>query len=189
MRWGFKTWAERQALEQRRILGLPPIAPLAGERLAAHHGIEIRSPRDIPGLSPDQIGWLLRDGPSDWSAITLQTRLGRLILLNTAHSAPRQQSDLMHELAHVLCGHEPTTRIALAGSSFVLRSYDAELEQEAAWFGGCLQLPRSALCWALQRRMTVSQISEHFLASTDLIRFRHNMTGVGRQYGQLRQDG
>lgn len=50
MRRGFKTWAEQQAVQQRRVLGLSAVAPLAAERLAAHHDIDIRSPLDIPGM-------------------------------------------------------------------------------------------------------------------------------------------
>ena len=184
MRRGFKTWAEQQAAEQRRMLGLSVIAPLAAEWLAARHSFTIRSPRDVLGMPPDYVEWLLRDGPSDWSAVTLHTALGRLILLNTSHSAPRQQSDVMHEIAHVLCGHEPTTAVPLKGSFYSLRGYDTNQEEEARWLGACLQLPRPALSWAMARRMTMTQIAEHFLASIELVRFRQNMTGVTRQYGR-----
>lgn len=186
MRRGFKTWAEQQAAEQRRLLGLSAVAPLAAERLAVHHGIEIRSPREVLGMPPQHVEWLLRDGPSDWSALTLQTRRGKLILLNTAHSPARQQSNLMHEIAHVLCGHEATTQVPIVGSPYVLRGFDAELEEEAAWLGACLQLPRAALCWAMRRRMTLQQIAEHFQASVELVRFPYNVTGIARQYGQLK---
>lgn len=185
MRRGFKTWAEQQAAEQRQALGLSTMAPLPAEQLAAYHSIDIRSPVEIPGMSSEHVEWLLRNGSSDWSALTLQTCLGKLILLNTSHSVPRQQSNLMHEIAHILCSHQPTTRIPVSGSSYVLRGYDAVLEEEAGWLGACLQLPRSALSWAMQRRMTAMQISEHFLASIELVRYRHNVTGIARQFGQL----
>jgi hypothetical protein len=177
MRRGFKTWAEQQAAEQRRLLGLSAVAPLAAERLAVLHGIEVRSPREVSGMPPQHVEWLLRDGPSNWSA---------LILLNTAHSPARQQSNLMHEIAHVLCGHEATTQVPIVGSPYVLRGFDAELEEEAAWLGACLQLPRAALCWAMRRRMTLQQMAEHFQASVELVRYRHNVTGIARQYGQLK---
>lgn len=184
MRHGFKTWAERQAAEQRRMLNLSSIAPLAAERLAKRYNVAIQSPKDVPGMPLDYVEWLLRNGPSDWSAVTLHTVLGRLILLNTAHSAPRQQSDVMHEIAHLICDHKPTTVISLKGSFYSLRGYDAEQEEEASWLGACLQLPRPALAWAAARRMTTIQIADHFLASVELVRYRWNKTGIVRQYGQ-----
>ncbi|HET9642622.1 MAG TPA: ImmA/IrrE family metallo-endopeptidase [Burkholderiaceae bacterium] len=43
--------------------------------------------------------------PSCWSAVTLIVGDRKVIILNTSHSAARQSSDLMHELAHLIRGH------------------------------------------------------------------------------------
>ena len=54
-------------------------------------------------------------------------------------SESRIQSDIMHELAHVLLGHKMEEINPSLG--FPLRKYDQSQEDEAEWLGGCLQLP------------------------------------------------
>ncbi len=55
MQRGFKTWAERQAIEQRRRLGLGANVPLPATQLAAYFGITIVSPEHIPGMSREHL--------------------------------------------------------------------------------------------------------------------------------------
>ena len=88
----------------------------------------------------------------------------------------------MHEIAHIICEH-PTANSGINGS---LRSYDEEQEEEARYMGGCLQITRAGLLWALRRRMTKEQIAKHFLASVDLVRYRQNVTGADKQIARER---
>ena len=62
-----------RSLESRATLGLSSAAPLGARQLAAHLGIRVWTPDDVPGLSPDARKVLLRnDGtPNCWSALTL----------------------------------------------------------------------------------------------------------------------
>lgn len=46
------------------------------------------------------------------------------------------------------------------------------------YLGGCLQIPRRGLLWAIQRQMTQTEIAVHFHASEEMVRFRSNVTGV-----------
>ena len=79
----------------------------------------------------------------------------------------------MHELAHVILKHK-------------MVSCDSETEQplrrqqdedEAVYLGGCLQIPRRGLLWAIQKKMTVAQIALHFNASEEMVKLRVNVTG------------
>ncbi len=146
MRRGFKAWAEQEAIEQRRHLGLSANEPLPALQCA--------------------------------NSVTA-------IIHNTGHARTRQESNLMHEMAHIICKHEPSVLTSVGGLSFLLREYNADQEEEASWLGACLQIPRSALWWAVKRRMTIDEMVQYFQASEELIRFRRQMTGIDRQLSRL----
>ncbi len=181
MRRGFKTWAEDVALEQRRALGLRAEEPLLARVLAAHLGAKIVTLAEIPGLSQDLVHQLLVADPDSWSATTIVRNRRIVIVHNTAHSLRRQESNLMHELAHILCKHRPSHMIQSGSLPFALRTYDPAQEEEAGWLGGCLQLPRPALLWSVQRGMTNDEIAAHFGASSDMVKYRRRTTGVDVQ--------
>jgi IrrE N-terminal-like domain len=50
-------------------------------------------------------------------------------------------------------------------------------EDEAVYLGGCLQIPRRGLLWAIQKKMTIDRIALHFNASQDMVQFRINVIG------------
>jgi hypothetical protein len=183
LRHGFKAEAERRSLEFRRQLNLPAYAPLPGRVLAEHMGIVIISPEEVPGLSPEDLR-LLTEDCHWWSAGLLKCQEGALILLNTIHTPARQESDIMHEIAHEDCGHEAVGFYQQPGCPFPLRSFDACHEGEAEYLGACLQIPRDGLLWALRRGMTSSEIADHFGASEQMVRFRRNITGVDAQFSR-----
>lgn len=181
MRRGFKTWAEKIAVEQRGLLLLKSHLPMPARSLGKHLGIAIITPLEILGIPEPVVTQLLKTDPSSWSAVTISRTDRSIIIHNINHSPRRQESDLMHELAHILCKHKPTQLTQLPNASFALRSYDRNQEEEASWLGGCLQIPRVALLWALRQGMDNSRIAEHFNASLDLVKYRREMTGVNRQ--------
>jgi hypothetical protein len=88
----------------------------------------------------------------------------------------------MHEMAHLLCGH-PSTAFDLCGG-LALRRFVKDYEDEAAWLGGCLQLPRPALEHHVRRRRTPEQVADYFTASLDMVRYRYRITGLARQLGK-----
>ena len=186
MRRGFKTWAERTAIECRSRLGLPPFSPLPAARLAASLGVVVIGPTDVPGLPENVVDSLLGDGQSVWSAVTIIVGDRAIIVHNTAHAATRRESDLMHELAHVLCKHKPA-RIEPPGKfPWALRTFDPDQEREAEWLGGCLQIPRDAILFLARRGYDNMAIAEQFGASEDMARFRRNMTGIDKQIARVR---
>jgi Zn-dependent peptidase ImmA (M78 family) len=105
----------------------------------------------------------------------------KIILHNNFHSKKRQQSDLMHELSHVILGHEIPEEQAKLCAQLGLHYYNPVHEEEAKFLGGCLQITRLGLLWALKKGDSESEISDYYIASNDLVSYRLHITGVVRQ--------
>jgi Zn-dependent peptidase ImmA (M78 family) len=138
-------------------------------------------------MTDELLRQLLETDPSGWSAVTLETAQGSLIIYNPSHSPDRCESDLMHELAHLLCKHEPSLLVTPPGAPFPFRTFTEEQEDEAKWLGACLQLPRPALLWAAKNGKDNHDIALDFGASTQQVAFRRQITGVDRQLGRARR--
>lgn len=180
MRHGFKSHAERLSCEIRSTLSLRPFSPLPGKQLVAHLKVSLLQPADIPGIPADMLHRVLNGSSELWSAITFYDSASRpYIIHNPNHPPARQESNLMHESAHILCKHPPAAIVPFGG--FALREYNSAHEEEAAWLGGCLQIPREGLLWAIKRRMTDEAVALHFGSSIEMARYRRNVTGVENQ--------
>ena len=66
---------------------------------------------------------------------------------------------------------------AASHSDIVLPSFD----DEAEWFGACLQLPRPALLYSLKNNLSEDDIALKYNASIEMVRFRINTSGVKNQ--------
>jgi hypothetical protein len=181
---GFKTWAEQLALSIRRELDLVPHAPLPPLCLAEHLGVRVWTPRDVPGLPQTVLDQLLQHDPDGWSAVTCSVDDAALIIYNPRHSPARQNSDLAHELAHIILEHEPSKLVLSHDGTMVMRSFDDKQEEEANWLGWCLLLPRPALMHAMKARLTAAAIAQQWTVSEQLVEFRIRMTGVRVQFGR-----
>jgi Zn-dependent peptidase ImmA (M78 family) len=118
-------------------------------------------------------------GKDAWSAVTIFCDAKPIVLVNETHGERRRESSLHHEAAHLLCGHRPQHVVRVG--DWILRSYDAAMESEASWLGGCLQLPRPALYWAISHGLDDREIQERYVASDAMLKYRRAVTGVGRQ--------
>lgn len=179
LRRGFKTEAERTAERIRRELKLPPHAPLPARSVIKHLNLLLIEPSDVGALPLAMFDTLLVRDNYSWSAVTIEHPFGDLIIYNPSHNIGRQEADLMHEVSHKLCGHQPEPMVYTTG--FPFRTYDEQLEEEAKCLGATLQLPRVALLWAITRGMSNADIGEHFTASLEMVRFRRDTTGVDKQ--------
>jgi Zn-dependent peptidase ImmA (M78 family) len=154
-------------------------------RLAGLLGVRVWDPREVPGLSSESLGVLLRnDGktPSCWSAVTLVVGKKVLVILNTSHSPARQASDLTHELAHRIRGHDAQKVELTEEGLMLLSSYDKVQEEEADWLSGCLLLPREALMTVKRRRLEDTQAAAEYGVSVKMLSYRMARTGVNRQF-------
>ena len=178
---GFKTWAEASALTYRRTLGLQEVDALDPVLLAQHLKVHLWDLKGVPGIAEETVRHLATEGADEWSAVTVCLGHADVIVLNPTHSAARQTSDLMHELAHVIRKHKPAQVFSSQAAGLVVRTYDGTQEEEAEWLSGCLLLPRAALAYALSRKKSKQEMCESFGVSKPLLQYRLNVTGLNRR--------
>lgn len=178
---GFKSEAEKMACEARALVGLHESAPLPARTLAKAMGVVVMGPREIPGIPEPLVTQMLFDFAKNWSGVTIPVEGQTLIIHNTTHIPARQESDVMHELAHILCNHKPARVDPPGKLPWASRSFDSEQEEQAAWLGGCLQIPRPALVASISQRLDNLAIAIRYGASPEMVRFRRNTSGVDIQ--------
>ena len=180
---GFKAKTERLAIKYRENLSVHACAPLCAFKLAEHLNIPIYSATEFI-KSTNEINLLSGANgiECEWSALTMTTKVGnRIIIHNPFHSTARQQSDLMHEIAHQICKHEHIQTDYNFEIPFGMRYFNEEQEEEAKCLGSTLQITRPGLLWAVKRNMTTEEIANHFNASIDMVKYRMNLSGVTKQ--------
>ncbi|MDP1801494.1 MAG: ImmA/IrrE family metallo-endopeptidase [Bacteroidota bacterium] len=181
---GFKSKAEKTAIALRTELGLLASDPLCGFKLAEHLNVKVFTPLEIfPAETniEDLVG-----SDKGWSALTMKTGSDATIIIhNHLHAPARQQSNLMHEMAHIICCHKQPERHKGINLPFIMREFDPQQEQEANYLGSALQITRDGLLWALKKRMEVAEIAEHYNASPAMVTLRINTTAVKKQLGYM----
>lgn len=183
---GFKTRCENISLQIRKEVGLGKTDPLPIQVLAEHLGVLLLRPTDIEGLPVETVRLLLGKGKDTWSAVTISRGDFDTIIYNSAHSRARQSSDIMHELAHILLEHKASKIIMSQQVPVMLREYDRNLEEEAAWLAGCLLLPRAATLFIRSNGMSAEEARELYEVSNSLLDYRMNVTGVHYQVSARR---
>ncbi len=187
LKHGFKANAERKSLELRTTLNRTDIDCLDAFELSNHLGVSVFCPSFF--LGKGALFNKLCSTSSKWSALTMENESGeKLIIHNTIHAEVRQQSNIMHELAHILCEHKlPVMEIEFDFlQNFNLRIFNEDHEKEAEILGSTLQIPRSGLLKLLQLNKSKEEIANNYKASLSLVQFRINNTGVGKQFNQRR---
>ena len=179
---GFKAQAERMAKKYREELDIHPCNALCAFKLAEYLQVPVYSATEFLS-SPDEIKFLSgKNGKTcEWSALTMITKkCNKIIIHNPFHSKARQQSDMMHELAHIICKHERNDREYNFELPVGLREYDKVMEEEAKCLGSTLQLSKPCLLWANKRNMSIEETAVYFNASKDMVIYRRKMTGIAR---------
>ncbi len=167
-------------------MGIRKSAPLIARDLARHLEVLLWEPSEIRGLSENALAILTKRGNTVWSAVTISSIGGDVVIYNPVHSAARQSSDIMHELSHILLIHEPSQIMVSPDNPFMLRSYNGRLEEEASWLAGCLLLPRDALVHIRTNGLSDDDACDSYVVSRQLLAYRMNVTGVNRQFQTVR---
>jgi len=182
---GFKTWCEKVALEVRTELGLSATDPLKPEDLAEYLEARLWTPANLAGLSQQTLSTLSAEA-HNWSAVTVSYNGRYAVVYNPSHAPGRRSSDIMHELAHLITGHDPSKVLLSQDGTVALRSFNRQQEEEAAWLAGCLLLPRPALVLIARTQMGVERACQEYGVSDDLLAYRLNVTGVTVQMKRRR---
>lgn len=175
MRRGFKAEAERLADRTRTQMGLRPCDRLDIRDLARHLDVEvIRADQLVDRARLEELEQLQ---PGAFSAATFHLPDGRTVAVcNPCNDAPRTNSDIAHELAHILLDHDVRDIQQLAGHTFF--TCNPEQEEEANWLAGCLLLPRPLLLREARDGTDPDSIATKYQVSLPMARFRLNTSGV-----------
>ena len=184
MERGFKSRCEEMAKSFRARLGLETAAPLPAEMLARHLGVLVWRVSEI-GLSAEDLRRLTVEDADSWSAIAVSAHGREAIMVNPTHSRARRSTDVMHELAHLILNHEPSSMYFVGEGELALRNYNRAAEEEADWLAGALLLPRDALVRLCGRRVPMEAACDAYQVSRRMMDFRMNVTGARRQFGSL----
>lgn len=175
MRRGFKAEAERLAERTRAQMGLRPSERLDLLDLARHLHVEVIAADLL--VDRARLEELERIQPRAFSAATFHLPGGRTVAVyNPCNDPARTNSDIGHELAHLLLGHDVREIQHLAGYTFFTCNPDQE--EEATWLAGCLLLPRSLLLGEAYNGTSADSIAAKYQVSEHMARFRLNTSGV-----------
>lgn len=184
MKRGFKAEAERHAYDLGQQLGCREDERVPLEAVAEHLDVEVLPADEI--VERRRIEELNEIQPDAFSAGTFKLSNGqRVIVFNPLHPEGRTNSNVAHELAHLILGH--TVRNIETVGNFKFLTCDPEQEQEADWLAGCLLLPRSLLYTAAKRGWGPAEIAAKYSTSEPMARFRLNASGVLVQLGRSRR--
>ena len=180
-RYGFKTEANNLAREVRAELKLGVLDRLEPRNLSTLLKIPIISLTEL-ATDASAISYLIKNEPEVFSAMTVFRGSRRVIVHNDGHSAPRQNSNLAHELAHALLLHPPSVAFDSRGC----RYWNQDIEDEANWLSGILLVTEEATI-----AIAIGQLSLHDAAwslgvSNQMIRFRMNATGANKRVKRAR---
>ena len=103
-----------------------------------------------------------------------------MVILNPSHTAARKNSDLAHELSHIILDHKPTQAFFGPDKTLMIRELDRVQDAEAECLSSVLLVPREALLALLP--VSDDEVGARQLGvSTQMFRMRRNVTGVDRQ--------
>lgn len=177
---GFKSWCEKVALQQRLDLLLRATDPLNAVVLAQHLDVLVWAADEVPGVDSGALTVLTEQDPDSWSAVTLCTGTKDVIIINPNHRNGRRASDIMHELAHLIIGHEPARVDVTEDGLLILNTFSQKQEDEAKWLSGCLLLPRPALLAIRRLRLEESVAAKRFGVSVPMLTYRMRVLGLTR---------
>ena len=184
LRRGFKAEAERLARDTWRSMALSPADHLDARDLATRMGCQVHSAAELVSLK--KLRRLKGIQDDAFFACTFKLPGERYaIVFNPLVSKTRRNSDIAHEVSHIILQHRMSHLKRLNDVSFL--SCDQEQEDEAAWLSGCLLLPRFALLHDLKNKIAPSDIAKIRQLSKDMVDYRIRVTGVKRQVEAARR--
>lgn len=187
MERGFKSRCEAISRSLRLDLRLSNTDPLSVALVAGHLNVTMWSLSDLKLENEDFHQLACIDGES-WSAFAVSAFGRDAIIVNPSRSKARYSSDVMHELAHLILGHQPSTMFFVGNGGVALRGFNRTIEEEANWLAGSLLLPRVALVRIKRNRLSQPRACTLYCVSKEMLKYRLNVTGVNQQFRNSRKE-
>jgi Zn-dependent peptidase ImmA (M78 family) len=170
---GFKAKANRISLRLRTDMNLKPLDPVDPISVANRRWLKVISLDELCEEIPVETSHLLTTDPSAFSAFTLPTETGNVIVYNSVHSPGRTASSICHEIAHNILGHQPGRILNGDGC----RNFDRQMEAEADWLSGIILIPDKAAHHIVAKNLQ-TEACEMYGVTEDMLRFRINVSGA-----------
>jgi len=175
LRRGFKAETNRISLRLRTSLGLAAHAPINLTALANNLGIQLVTLSSFKDECPEPVQHLTRKEPSAFSAATLPLPNGRhVIVFNDSHSKARSRSNIAHEIAHIVLGHEFALPIDNTGTRLI----DRDVEDEANWLGPAILISDEAALHILRSVLSTETACAQYGVTAAVLRMRINASGA-----------
>jgi len=180
---GFKAKAERIGEEYRAKCNVSKFSPLNAFLLSKKLNVDYYTPTDIfQSNYAEQLG-ILKTHDSDFHALYLKLpNEKKIIVYNDCHSMARQQSSIMHEIAHIILEHKIPDEALKLMLLYNLPYINNEHEEEARFLGGCLQLTKPSLLWARKEKWTDIQVAEKYFCSVEMVQYRKKCLGLHNKW-------
>ncbi|MFD2788039.1 ImmA/IrrE family metallo-endopeptidase [Hymenobacter rubripertinctus] len=193
----FKAKAEITSLGLRRQLGLTAARACPAKQATGFHGVLVAAASALNDSIVDaladefpdhlrvrqQLAWIAGN-MTEFSAIVAIVRGCKMILYNGNNSPARQESDIMHELAHILCEHKGDC--LQLNSDISLRVHNADHEQEAKWLGAALQIPEQGIFEHVRAGRSSEEIAQIYGASLPMVIYRRRILAIDRRVSYLK---
>ena len=181
---GFKASANRIALGLRRQMGLAETAPIDLGRLAERLGLSVVPISAFGDACPEAVAQLTQYDAGAFSALLLPLYKGRrIILFNDANSPGRRNSDLAHEVSHVLLAHPPRSLFDGSGC----RNFDRDMEAQANCLASHILIPNEAARNIVYSRRDPGAVCAAYGVSRDMLKYRLNASGAQKQHERWKQ--
>lgn len=181
---GFKAKANRIAVGVRHQIGLKPEAPIDLRALATRLHITLAPITDFGSTCPGQVAQLVEKDSRAFSALLLPIGSGRkIVLYNDRNSEGRFNSDIAHEISHVLLAHPPASPFDDSGC----RAFDRDIEDEANCLAGHILIPDEAAWKIVKSGLPQHATCDRYGVSPEMLKFRLNSSGARIRHRRLRK--
>ncbi|MBX3067642.1 MAG: ImmA/IrrE family metallo-endopeptidase [Cryobacterium sp.] len=181
MRYGFKAFAKRLALEIRsefQTCALGPFDPYAYFR---EYGLPVVTLGSLDGVARDHF---YRQVGSQLSGALIPNGTGFVILDNDAHALTRRRATMAHEIAHHALDHDFEETLAVSERKCGI---GGDQEQEADYLAGELLIPTENARKHAFDDWTDERVAREYEVSIKLARWRMNGSGARKIAERARQ--
>lgn len=172
MRYGFKAYATRLALEIREEFNVTIEDPFDPYEFASEYGIPVVELGVLDGAARDHFYF---SPDATLSGALIKSGNGFVILDNDGHPTTRRRATLSHEISHFLLEHEFASVLSPNERGCGI---EVEQEDEAKFLSGELLIPTEGAIRHAFKDRSDEQVARFHGVSVELARWRMNVSGA-----------